>query len=387
MIERHAHLKTVRSLLRENRVVAIVGARQVGKSTLAREIAAGHRGEVLYLDLEDDRDLARLADPMLALANRSGLVVLDEIQRAPDVFRALRVLADRPRGARFLVLGSASPHLLQQSSESLAGRLAVHTLGSFTLEEAGGQHLSRLWLRGGFPRSFVARGDAASFRWRRGFINTLLERDIGPLRFGVAPSTLARFWTMLAHYHAQIWNASELARSFGMADHTVRRYLDALAGTYLVRLLTPWHENLAKRQVKSPKLFVSDSGILHALLGINSERDLEVHPKLGASWEGFCVDNLIARLGAFPEECHFWATHAGAELDLLVIRGRQRRGFEIKRTSSPGVTASMRAALEDLRLDSLDVIYPGTESFPLADRVRAVPARRLFQDVEPLREA
>ena len=384
MIERPRHVRAVTKLLRSNRVVALLGARQVGKSTLARCVAARHPRPVTFFDLEDERDVARLRDPFVALADRTGLVVLDEVQHVPDIFRALRVLADRPRGARFLVLGSASPELLRQSSETLAGRIAYHGLTPLMLDEVGPEHTTRLWLQGGFPRSFTARGVGASCRWRQDFIKTFLARDLPQLGVGVPVATLSRFWTMLAHYHGQTWNGSELARSFGVADHTVRRYLEALAATFVVRVLQPWHENLAKRQVKAPKVLVADSGLLHSLLAVRTYDDLERHPKHGASWEGLCIENLIARLGAVAEECHFWATHGGAELDFLVVRGRQRRGFEIKRSSAPAVTPSMLIALDNLKLTSLDVIYSGDETYPLAKRIRAVPLRRLFTDVDPL---
>jgi uncharacterized protein len=385
MLARARHARIVKRLLAENRVVAILGARQVGKSTLARGIAASQKAEASYFDLENEEDVRLLADPLLALGKRSGLVVLDEVQRIPEIFRSLRVLADRPRGARFLVLGSATPALLRQSSESLAGRIAYHVLAPFSVDEVGAPDLDRLWLRGGFPRAFLARSDPASTRWLRSFAKTFLERDLPQLGVGIPAATLGRFWAMLAHYHGQIWNAAELARSFAVSDHAVRRYLDTLAATYVVRLLQPWHENLGKRQVKSPKVLLPDTGLLHSLLGITSQEDLLRHPKLGASWEGLCVETVIARLGAYTEECFFWATQAGAELDLLIVRGRQRRGFEMKRTVAPSVTPSMRSALQDLHLDSLDVVYAGERTYPMAKRIRAVPLARVFDDVAPFR--
>ncbi|MCG8457081.1 MAG: ATP-binding protein, partial [Holophagales bacterium] len=310
---------------------------------------------------------------------------IDEVQRRPDLFPILRVLADRPGApARFLILGSASPHLIQQSSESLAGRISYHELDGLNLEEAGTEHADRLWIRGGFPRSFLGRDEADSFRWRRDFVRTFLERDLPLLGSQVPAGTIGRFWTMLAHRHGDLWNASELARSFGVSDSTVRRYLDLLIGTFVVRQLRPWHANLGKRQVKSPKVYLSDSGLLHALLNLPERIDVEAHPKLGASWEGFWIENLVARLGVGRDECFFWATHAGAELDLMVVRGRKRLGFEINRTSSPRITRSMRAALESLELDRLDLVHGADETFPLAENVRAVAARRLWHDVEPL---
>jgi predicted AAA+ superfamily ATPase len=383
--DRPWHRQVLSGMLRTSPVVAILGARQVGKTTLARMVAEGQQGPVAFLDLEDPADVARLAEPVLALGGLRGLVVLDEVQRLPEVFRALRVLADRPRRpARFLVLGSASADLLRQSSESLAGRLAFHELGGFSLEEVGAKKLDRLWLRGGFPRSFLARSEKVSGDWRRDFVRTFLQRDLPQLGITIPSETLGRFWSMLAHYHGQVWNASEFARSFGVADTTVRRYLDTLAATFVLRILPPWHENVGKRQVKSPKVYVADSGILHTLLGVGERRDLERHPKLGASWEGFGIEQVVACLRARREECFFWSTYAGAELDLLVVRGRHRFGFEIKRTAAPSLTPSMRVAMEDLGLERLDVIHAGAETFPLAPRVRAVSFSRLLTDLPPL---
>jgi len=385
LLHRPRHVEQVKGLLRRSRVVAILGARQVGKTTLARRVAADARGKKAFFDLEDPRDLARLADPMLALGELSGLVVLDEVQRRPEIFPSLRVLADLPRGPRFLVLGSASGDLLRQTSESLAGRIAFHPLAGLALDEVGPSRLNQLWERGGFPRSFTARSGAASVEWRRDFVSTFLERDLPQLGVRVPGPTLRRFWTMLAHYHAQIWSSSEFARSFGVADTTVRHYLDLLTATFVVRQLAPWHENLSKRQVKSPKVYIADSGLLHTLLGVQSQAELEGHPKVGASWEGFCLGQVIEHLGARPDECFFWATHAGAELDLLVVRGAARRGFEFKRTSSPAITKSMQVALQDLRLDSLDVIHAGKESFPLGRNVRAVAAHQILEQLPRLK--
>jgi predicted AAA+ superfamily ATPase len=385
MIPRERRIHELARLLAEHRVVAILGARQVGKTTLAKTLASRHRGATTFFDLEDPRDLARLADPMLAMEGLRGLIVLDEVQRRPDLFPSLRVLADRPRGARMLLLGSASPDLLRQSSESLAGRIAFDRLTGFTLDEVGPTAWRRLWLRGGFPRSFTARSDRASAEWRDAFVQTFLERDIPQLGVHLSALTLRRFWTMVAHHHAQILNSSELGRAFGVAHTTIRHYLDLLSGTFMVRQLQPWHENLGKRQVKAPKIYLTDTGLLHTLLGIVTAEDLERHPKVGASWEGFSLEALLAHLGARPEECFFWATHAGAELDLLVVRGRRRLGFEMKRTDAPQVTPSMRIALQDLRLNSLDVIYPGARTFPLGRGIRAVGLGRLLLDVKQLR--
>jgi predicted AAA+ superfamily ATPase len=375
----------VESLLGQLPVVAILGARQVGKTTLAQQVAARWEGSTQRFDLEDPDDLARLEEPKLALQSLEGLVVLDEVQRRPELFPVLRVLVDRPRSAtRFLVLGSASPDLLQQSSESLAGRIHFHELGGLALDEVGFESRDDLWLRGGFPRSFLAAGDQQSFEWRRAFVQTFLERDLPQLGIRVPAATLHRFWRMLAHYHAQLWNGAELARAFGVSSSAVRRYLDVLTGALVVRQLQPWHENLGKRQVKSPKVYVSDTGLLHSLLGLETRADLESHPKVGASWEGFVLDELILHLGARPEECFFWATHSGAELDLLVVRGNRRLGFEIKRTTAPRTTRSMYSSRESLRLERIEVIHAGDETFPMAERFGAVAFRRLRDDVERL---
>lgn len=385
MIERNRHVRAVERLLGSYRAVALLGARQVGKSTLARMIGERYRGRVTRFDLEDPVDVRRLEDPGLALRELTGLVVLDEIHHRPGLFPILRVLADRRRPApRFLVLGSASPELLKQGSETLAGRIAFHDLGGFALDEVGEDRLARLWLRGGMPRSFLAGSEVKSYEWRLGFIRTFLERDLPGLGSRLPSATMRRFWTMLAHYHGQIWNASEFARSFGIADTTVRRYLDLLSSTFVARQLQPWTANIKKRQVRSPKVYVSDSGLLHALLGLRERRDLEAHPKLGGSWEGFLLEQVVQQLGARPEECYFWATHAGAELDLLVVRGRKRLGFEFKRAEAPAVSRSMRTALNDLELSSLDVVHAGRESFALGRKLRAVAASRILDDIRAL---
>jgi hypothetical protein len=382
-IARRLHLERVELLLRQSPVVALLGARQIGKTTLARELAGRRKGSVRFFDLEDARDVAELETPMLALEPLRGLVVLDEVQLRPGLFPTLRVLADRPRTpARFLVLGSATPELLRQGSETLAGRIAFHELPGFDLAEVGLPRLDRLWFRGGFPRSYLARTHAASSDWRRDFIRTFLARDVPSLGMTIPAATLERFWAMLAHYHGQLWNGSELGRSFGVSHTTVRSYLDLLSGAYVVEQLQAWAENLGKRIVKSPKLYIADSGLAHTLLGIETPRDLFRHPKLGASWEGFLIGQIRRRLAARREECFFWATHAGAELDLLVVRGRVRLGFEIKRTDTPVVTPSMRSAIESLRLDRLDVVHAGPRSFALAAGIRAIAARELLTAID-----
>ncbi len=383
LIPRDQHLGCLRRLLRAFPVVALVGPRQVGKTTLARQLTATTRAT--HFDLEDDRDLARMADPMLALEPLRGLVVIDEIQRRPDLFPALRVLVDRPRcPARFLVLGSAAPTLLRQSSETLAGRVAYHELPGLALTEVGPDRLARLWQRGGFPSAYVAPSERASREWRRQFVRTFLERDMASLLGPLPPPALERFWSMLAHYHGQTWNGAELARAFGVGEPAVRRYLDALTATFMVRQLRPWAENLKKRQVRAPKVYLADSGLLHTLLGIDDGAALDRHPKVGASWEGFALMQVVARLGVRFDECYFWSTYQGAELDLLVVRGRRRFGFEFKRTSAPAVTRSMRIALADLGLARLDVVHAGRDTFALAPKIRAVAAARLVDDLPPL---
>ncbi|MCC7536132.1 MAG: ATP-binding protein [Deltaproteobacteria bacterium] len=385
MVKRPAALARLRRLLETHPVVALLGARQVGKSTLARDLVRQAHRTATFFDLEDPTDLARLDDPKTALAPLRGVVVLDEIRRRPDLFPVLRVLADRPRRpARFLVLGSASPELLRQSSETLAGRIAFQELTGFTLDEVGPDRLDRLWLRGGFPRSFLARSDTASMAWRHDFVRTFLERDLPQIGINVGAITMHRFWSMIAHYHGQLWNSSELARSFAVSDTTTRRWVDLLAATFMVRLMSPWSANVGKRQVKTSRVYVTDSGLLHALLGIDSRAALERHPKLGASWEGFGIEALIRHLGARREEAFFWRTHTGAELDLLIVRGRTRIGFEIKRTVAPSVTPSMRSALADLELARIDVVHAGDATYPLAPKIRAVALSRLLTDVEPL---
>lgn len=366
--------QTTRRALRQGRVVALVGPRQAGKTTLARRFVPTQSPN--YFDLESPADVARLVEPMTALAGLRGVVVIDEIQRRPDLFPVLRVLADRkPLPARFLLLGSASPALLQQSSESLAGRLEVIEIGGFLLAEVGAAALERHWRRGGFPRALLSRSELESWTWRDQFIRTFLERDVPQLGIGIAAPTLLRFWTMVAHYHGQIWNNAEPARSLGVSEPTVRRHLDALAGVFMIRQLLPWHENLAKRQIKSPKVYVRDSGLLHHLLGIRTHADLVRHPKSGASWEGYVVEQVLRTLS--PDDAYFWGTHGGAELDLLLFRRNRRYGVEVKRADAPQLTPSMRNATNDLGLERLVVIYPGSRRYTLGRQVSVVPVEEL----------
>ncbi len=376
MIPRAALTSRIRAALGRSRVVALVGPRQCGKTTLAHTLA--RQGRTSYFDLEDPRSVAQLAEPMTALEGLRGLIVIDEVQLRPDLFPVLRVLADRrPLPARFLILGSASPALLRPSTESLAGRIEIIEMGGFSLPEIGARHLARHWLRGGFPLSFTARSLAASVAWRSQFVRSFLERDLPQLGITIPAQALRRFWTMLAHYHAQIWNAAEPARSLGVAETTARRYLDLLCGVYMVRQLAPWHQNLGKRQVKSPKVYVRDTGLLHHLLGINSENELLAHPKCGASWEGCAIEEVINAVQ--PDDTYFWATHQGAELDLLLFKNGRRLGVEIKRMDAPKLTPSMRIALEDLDLEQLVVLYPGPKEYALAKRVRVVPLAKAVE--------
>ena len=388
MIQRPAHAAEIAALLREFPVVAIVGARQTGKTTLAQAIGDGFGGAVHRFDLEDPRDDARLAAPMLALEPLDGLVIIDEVQRRPDLFPVLRVLADRAgTRVRYLILGSAAPELVQGGGESLAGRIAFHELPGLDLAEVGAEHVDSLWRRGGLPRSLLAASDAASLRWRREYIRAYLERDIPALGFRLAPATLRRFWSMLAHYSGQLWNGAELARAFGVSEPTVRHYLDILAATCMVRILPPWHENVGKRQVKAPKIYLADSGLLHALLDIGPDREsLLGHPRIGASWEGFALHQIVRALAADSRDCHHWRLHTGAELDLLVTRGKRRVGFEIKRTDAPRVTASMRSALDVLRLEKLYVVHAGAQAWPMAERIAALPLAGLFEHLRDERE-
>ena len=351
-------------------MVALLGPRQCGKTTLAREFVPA--GSDNYFDLEDPSSLARLAEPELALRPLKGLVVIDEIQRKPELFPLLRVLAERrPLPARFLVLGSAAPALLKQSSETLAGRLETVVLEGFRLADLGSHAQARHWLRGGFPLAYTAKNEADSFTWRRQFLQTFLERDLPQLGVQIPAVALGRFWSMVAHYHGQTWNSAELARALAVNESTIRRHLDLLTGVFMVRQLAPWFENLGKRQVKAPKVYIRDSGLLHALLGVPAQRDLEGHPKVGASWEGYGVEEVLKALR--PDGAYYWATHNGAELDLLLFCSGRRIGVEFKRSSAPALTPSMRIALDDLKLDRLMVVYPGERRFPLAGKIEAIP--------------
>jgi hypothetical protein len=364
----------VTRLLRSFPAVAILGARQVGKTTLAREVARTAGGPVRIFDLESDADLRLLRAPEPILRSLRGLVVIDEVQRMPELFPPLRPLLDRkPLPARFLLLGSASPGVATRGSESLAGRIAFHELDGLALDEVGADRWKRLWLRGGFPRSYTARTDSASLEWRMAFARTYLERDVLDAGLGMPPAALRRFWQMLAHWHGQRWNASEFARAFGVSESTVRRWLEALVAFYAVRLLRPWHESIAKRQVKSPKVYLRDSGMLHALLGVATMTELGERPQVGASFEGFVVEQSMHATGAHEHEAHHWATPQGAELDLLLVRGSRRVGIEAKCTEAPEVTRSMRIAMEDLGLSKLWVVHRGRDRFEMCPGIEALP--------------
>ena len=368
-------MAALRSALARSPVVLLLGARQTGKTTMARSILSSD--DEAYFDLEDPRDLARLDEPMLALEGLRGTVVIDEVQRRPDLFPVLRVLADRAATpATFLVLGSASPSALRQAAESLTGRLEILELGGLGISDVGAERFDELWLRGGFPRSFLAHDNATSTRWRSNYIRTLAARDLPEFGLGLPAATIERFLALIAHAHGQLWNSAEPARALGIAESTVRKYLDVLADLMLVRVLRPWHQNVAKRQVRSPKVYFRDSGLAHTLLGIDSRVDLLRHPRSGATWEGVVIDECIRRFGETMTP-YFWRTSNGAELDLLLVRGDTRVGIEVKRADAPRITSSMRSALADLQLDRLTVYYPGRRRYALSDQIDVVPIAEL----------
>lgn len=372
MIERAGIKNQLKLALKRSRSVALLGPRQCGKTTLAREFVEA--GSVNYFDLEDPETIIGLAEAKTALAPLKGLIVIDEIQRRPDLFPILRVLLDRhPLPAKFLILGSASPDLLRQSSESLAGRLELVEIGGFNLTEAGIDNQTRLWFRGGLPLSFLAENDEVSFIWRKNYVQLFLERDLSQQGIHVAALALHRFWTMLAHSHGQIWNAAPLAASLGVSEYTVRKYLDILTGNFMVRQLQPWHANIKKRQVKAPKIYIRDSGVLHALLGLRSETDILRHPRSGASWEGYVIEEVVR--SCEPDDVYFWATHGGAEIDLVFLKKGSLYGVECKRADAPVLTPSIRHALEDLPVKRVVIIYPGDKRYSIHPKVEVVPFR------------
>ena len=380
MIPRLQYLEQLGNSVRRSPVTALLGPRQCGKTTLARIF--GKNREATYFDLESQPDLRRLQNPELVLGALQGLVVLDEIQVLPDLFNVLRVLVDRPdNSVRFLILGSASPQIVKRVSETLAGRVEFIQLAGFNLLEIGTDQMQTLWARGGFPRSYLADSDSDSLAWREGFIQTFLERDIPQLGITIPAPAMRRFWTMLAHYHGQTWNASELARSMGLSDKTVRSYLDILTGTFMVRQLQPWYENIGKRQVKAPKIYLRDSGLLHSLLSLSGHYELMGHPRLGASWEGFAIEQILQAVR--PQEAFFWSTYSGAEIDLFLFHEGKRQGFEVKFNEAPGISKSMRMTLNDLALEHLWLIYPGETRYPVDDHITVLPLSEIFELFPP----
>jgi hypothetical protein len=372
-IQRTAEIELLKKLLKNNPIVAILGPRQCGKTTLSRQFSSQWPLDVTIFDLENPRDIQRLQEPLLALENIEGLIIIDEIQRSPDLFPVLRVLSDRYKKTKYLILGSASRDLIRQSSESLAGRISYVEIGGFSLQLLGASKAEKLWIRGTFPRSFLASSEAASYQWRQDFIATFLERDIPQLGINIPAKSLGRFWKMLAHYHGQIFNASEIGKSLGISDHTAQRYLDLLSGTFMVRQLRPWYYNTKKRIIKRPKVYFRDSGILHALFALEGKKDVLLHPKLGASWEGFALEEVIKTAQLKEDEAFFWGVHAAAEIDLLFQKKGGLYGVEVKYAQAPNLTQSMRSALKELSLKHLWIIYPGKESYPLERNVTVIP--------------
>lgn len=377
MISRSGYLKQLMTAIERSPVTALLGPRQSGKTTLARMIS--NELDSSFFDLESRQDVQRLQNPELALSSLQGLVIIDEVQRMPQLFDVLRVLADR-ESARFLILGSASPEVVKGVSESLAGRVEFVDLSGFNIDEVGTDSASTLWVRGGLPRSFLAETDDDSFAWREGFIRTFLERDIPQLGISIPAAAMRRFWTMLAHYHGQTWNASELARSMGLSSKTVRKYLDILTGTYMVRQLQPWHENIGKRQVKAPKIYLRDTGLLHSLLALPDHHTLTGHARVGASWEGFVIEQVLQALS--PQDAYFWATQQQAEIDLFFLYEGQRYGIEIKYSEAPRITKSIRVVFQDLQLRHLWLIYPGEDEYPADENITVLP----FSAVASLRQ-
>jgi len=379
-MNRNSYLTDINDQLKIHQVCAILGPRQVGKTTLAKLFAKHHQSNPTYFfDLEDPQDLIKLDNPMIVLEPllaAKHLVIIDEIQLRPDLFPVLRVLVDRNPG-KFLILGSASRDLIRQSSETLAGRIGYIELTPFSIQET--HEIQKLWIRGGFPRSYLANTDKESSMWRTAYIKTFLERDIPSFGITIPPQQIHRFWLMLCHYHGQTFNASDLSRSLGISDHTVRKYLDILTGTFMVRELQPWFENISKRQVKAPKVYFRDSGILNTLVGIHNNTELQSFPKIGAFWEGFALEEIIRAYQATPEDCYFWATQAGAELDLLLIKDGKRLGFEFKYADAPKTTVSMHTALADLKLDHLYIVYPGKDVFPMKENITAMGLESLIK--------
>src|SRR3990167_5501241 len=372
-MERKEILEQINHQFQVNSAVALLGPRQSGKTTVARQFIEkqGDFQKQNYFDLENNRDIARLQDPLLTLSQLEGLIVIDEVQFVPELFSTLRVLIDSPNlNQRYLILGSASTELLKQSSETLAGRISYLELNPFSYPEI--KEIEKLWMRGGFPKSYLAKDNKISMDWRRAFVKTFLEQDIPKLGIQISPENLRRFWMMLAHRHGYTLNASDIGNSLGQSYNSILHYVDILTGTFMIRQLKPWFENITKRQVKTPKIYFRDSGIFHALIGIDSIADLQMHPQLGHSWECFAIEEIIRFHQADSQDCYFWETHQGAELDLLLMKNNKRIGFEIKYSSSPKLTKSIHIACEDLKLDQCFIIYPGDVDFPLNKSVQAV---------------
>lgn len=380
-MKRTTHLQEIKKTFKSHPIVAILGPRQCGKTTLAREYLKKIPDfpEENYFDLEDFADMERLSQPNLAFVHLKGLIVIDEIQRFPNLFPTLRVVVDQDQSDKtFLILGSASKELIKQSSETLTGRIHYFELTPFSSSEV--EDGQTLWLRGGFPRSYLAEDEEASYKWRKSYIRNFLEQDLPSLDFNVSPNQLRRFWMMLTHYHGNIYNGTEIGRSLNINYNNVRHYIDILTSTLMIRQLQPWHENISKRQIKSYKIYFRDSGLFHTLLGVSDRSELLKHPKLGASWEGFALEEIIRHLGAEPYECYFWATQSAAELDLLIVKDGKKLGFEFKYSDAPSLTKSMKIAMTDLNLDRLTVIYPGSKSYFLDEKIKVISLSRYIEE-------
>lgn len=372
MIERYKFLQLIEDHFKIHKVCALLGPRQCGKTTLSQEFASlKNIPRINIFDLENYSDLERLEDPLLTISDLQGFVIIDEIQYKPNLFSTIRVLVDK-KDIKFLVLGSASRDLIKQSSETLAGRIGYIEITPLVSSESQSLTVDNLWIRGGFPLSYLAGNDELSFLWRQNYIKTFLERDISRLGFSIPAVRLRRFWMMLCHYHGGIFNASELGKSLGISYHTAKNYLDILEGTFMIRVLQPWYENLKKRQVKTPKIYFRDSGIYHALLGLNNYESMAISPKIGPSWEGFALEQVINHNNAEPEECYFWSAHGVAEIDLIIIKNGKRIGFEFKYSSTPKITKSIEIALNDLKLNQVKIIFPGDKIYKLSDKVEAI---------------
>lgn len=381
-MDRISYFEKINESFEVNRIVVLLGPRQCGKTTIAKQYSGNIVGfsRANYFDLENETDLLRLESPQLTFEQLEGLIIIDEVQRRPDLFQILRYIHDENLNKRFLILGSASRDLIKQSSESLAGRISYIEITPFSLMEMP-QELDKLWLRGGFPRSFLANNERVSYLWRQDYIKTYIEQDLPALGVGVAPNNIRVFWAMLAHYHGHIFNSSELANSMQLSANTIKSYLALMSATFMVMTLLPWSANIKKRQVKSPKIYFRDSGVYHYFLRLEDKAALLTSPKIGASWEGFALEQIVRLFQADEYERYFWATHNQAELDLLIVQNGKKYGFEFKYQDAPNMTRSMHMALQDLELDKLTVIYPGHVSYPLHEKVRVVGLMEYLQQV------